>query len=59
VGTVIRQMENSTQRIAYAVLHADSAAALNTLVVTLFDRLRVLSPDGTNLLMDTRAEIRR
>ncbi|MDA3949032.1 MAG: hypothetical protein PF508_07375 [Spirochaeta sp.] len=58
-GTVIRPMENSTQRIAYAVLHADSAVALNTLVDTLFDRLRVLAPDGTNLLMDTRGEVRR
>ena len=58
-GTVIRPMENSTQRIAYAVLHADSVSAINTLVDTLFDRLRVLSPDGTNLLMDTRDDIRR
>ncbi|MFP4151767.1 MAG: hypothetical protein ACLFR8_06740 [Alkalispirochaeta sp.] len=53
-GTVIREMTNSTQRIAYAVLHGTSAEEINTLVDTVFDTLRVENPDGENLLLDTR-----
>jgi len=53
-GTVIREMTNSTQRIAYAVLHGTSAHDINTLVDTVFDTLRVDDLDGENLLLDTR-----
>jgi biotin carboxylase len=54
VGTTIRPMADSTQRIAYAVLHGPDAAAVNRLVDTLFDTLRVVDPEGRNLLIDTR-----
>ncbi|MFP4374823.1 MAG: hypothetical protein ACLFPO_10865 [Spirochaetaceae bacterium] len=55
-GTTIRPMVNSTQRIAYAVLHGPDARTVNELVDTLFDRLRVEDREGNNLLIDTRAE---
>ncbi len=55
-GTTIRPMVNSTQRIAYAVLHGPDARTVNELVDTLFDRLRVEDHRGNNLLIDTRAE---
>ncbi|MFP4483831.1 MAG: hypothetical protein ACLFO1_03155 [Spirochaetaceae bacterium] len=55
-GTTIRPMVNSTQRIAYAVLHGPDARTVNDLVDTLFDRLRVEDCEGNNLLIDTRAE---
>lgn len=55
-GTVIRPMENSTQRIAYAVLHGDTPEAVNNLLNTVFDTLRAEDHAGTNLLVDTRAE---
>lgn len=57
VGTRIEPMANSTQRIAYAVLHGPDADSVNTLVNTVFDTLRVESATGENLLIDTRAEI--
>lgn len=58
VGTVIRPMENSTQRIAYAVLHGNSADEINTLVDTVFDTLTVRSTDGADLLIDARASVK-
>jgi biotin carboxylase len=54
-GTTIRRMTDSTQRIAYAVLYGPDATAVNTLVDTLFDTLRVVGADGGNLLLDTRS----
>jgi biotin carboxylase len=55
VGTTIRPMADSTQRIAYAVLHGPDAATVNALLDTLFDTLRVVDPEGRNLLLDTRS----
>ncbi len=56
VGTVIRPMENSTQRIAYAVLHGRSRAEVNTLVNTVFDTLKILDEEGCNMILDTREQ---
>ncbi len=58
-GTHIDRMSNSTQRIAYAVLHADDKAGINSLVDTLFDTLRAENSVGENLLIDTREETKR
>lgn len=55
-GTRIEAMTNSTQRIAYAVLHGKDATSVNRLVNTLFDTLRVENNRGENLLIDTREE---
>jgi biotin carboxylase len=54
-GTTIRPMADSTQRIAYAVLHGPDEATVNSLVDTLFDTLRVIGTDGRNMLLDTRS----
>ena len=58
-GTHINPMSNSTQRIAYAVLHANDADTINTLVDTVFDTLRAEDSTGENLLIDTREETKR
>ncbi|MFW5695855.1 MAG: glycosyltransferase [Alkalispirochaeta sp.] len=58
-GTEIKAMSNSTQRIAYAVLHANDAGTINTLVDTVFDTLRAEDSAGENLLIDTREETKR
>lgn len=58
VGTTIRPMKNSTQRIAYAVLHGNSVAEINSLVDTTFDTLRVIDEGGNNILMDTRDAVK-
>jgi biotin carboxylase len=55
-GTRIGAMTNSTQRTAYAIIHGDSAAAVNALVDRVFDTLRVENHTGENLLIDTRDE---
>ncbi len=54
VGTEIRSMENSTQRVGYAVLHGSSRETVNRSVEELFAHLRVVEPSGKNILMDTR-----
>lgn len=56
IGTRILPMSNSTQRIAYAVIAGDTPEDVNTLVDTLFDRLRVLDDTGRNMLVDTRED---
>ena len=58
VGTEILPMQNSTQRIAYAVLAGSDRAAANRLVDTLFDTIQILDRDGTNMLLDTREDCR-
>lgn len=58
VGTEILPMRNSTQRIAYAVLAGPDAPAVNRLVDTLFDTIRIVAQDGTNMLLDTREDCR-
>jgi len=55
-GTQIREMSNSTQRIAYAVLHGPDRQSINKLVHTAFDTLRVEDAAGKNLLIDSREE---
>lgn len=57
-GTTIHPMENSTQRIAYAVLHGNSVAEVNALVDATFDTLKVIDVKGRNILMDTRAAVK-
>jgi phosphoribosylaminoimidazole carboxylase (NCAIR synthetase) len=54
LGTVIRPMENSTQRIAYAVLHGWTKGEINKLVNTVFDTLKILDEKGRNMILDTR-----
>lgn len=58
VGTEILPMQNSTQRIAYAVLAGSDRAAVNRLVDTLFDTIQILDREGTNMLLDTREDCR-
>ena len=55
VGTNIRRMSNSTQRIAFAVIHGADSAEVNRGVDQVFDTLKVLNGDGENLLIDSRA----
>ncbi len=55
VGTVIRSIENSTQRIAYAVVHASNRAELNGLIDTLFNTLVAKDTEGRNMILDSRS----
>jgi biotin carboxylase len=58
VGTTIRRMSNSTQRIACAVIHGADASAVNRGVDRVFDTLKVLDSAGENLLIDSRAAVK-
>jgi hypothetical protein len=51
-GTVIRPLENSTQRIAYAVVAGESRRWVNAALERLFDRIGVYDAEGTNLLLN-------
>ncbi len=55
VGTRIDPIQNSTQRIGYAVITGPSREAVNGTVGRLFSTIAVCGPAGEDLLMDTAA----
>jgi hypothetical protein len=50
-GTLIRELNNSTQRAAYAVLLAENVQDLNRDVKCLFESAAVYDSEGNNMLM--------
>ncbi|MBU0936359.1 MAG: ATP-grasp domain-containing protein [Spirochaetes bacterium] len=56
-GTRISELHNSTQRLAYAILHSDSREQTNKLLYASLDQLQALDSQGSQLLRDVRKEL--
>ncbi len=53
IGSVVGTVKNSVQRAAYMVVHGPNTAAVNRTLKKAIRRMKVLNPNGENLLRNT------